>query len=792
MANDLPAALDSVLARYAGPVQVGVSGDPQVASRYVGLARVGLGQLRNALALGGIADGARHFILPDGAKISVLRIAGMDLVRIDVTDVETTTTVEEISRFFLESGFIHITGKLVIAEDEPVGWLFYAERVKDVYDRWNDADAKFADHSASQVPWLDWLDVMTKNGTGVFSNGDNPYRWEVRDYEPGMVSEAVTVGAEGQAKQLAWLLKDIAAATGKMKLLLQCQLGRYHINGVEMLESYGATPTLFSTYGVLTLSNYRYALIRVSMGSVFWKPLEVNEDLRRMLVRQVGSIAEEDRQRLESYLLATARVGDSVWTEVDLSDNTVKGTPFYYGWKGNWAGDQWAVVTNEPIYDGARIVFHTSRLYTIELTPHLDDDGVLTNVTGSFSKEEEQNYTMRVGVDLIWYPSPGLNEMIPFIPVTSALVQYPKLLYGDAPVYCWFDDGDELVQIRHSLNMEPAKTTYDVEIDFANENVYGVYWSVYNDGTRLCAPNRVFFDDWKSPNDYLKGGFYMKRGDDDHTDSKEFTVGDSVINKTSYMSISDFSASGSSIHYGSTTSIPICDPPDAADYWVDHLSSWVSSNLEMVGDLKTTSSYIDSVCVIPFSSSESAFLIARQRETGVFDFYKQLGTADVQGTSLEGGTSVVSHTMYWRKVQDWGGWVHILTDFYTSGTLGKSEVKGWLFAKNRDTVKTMDDFVAEYRTDLRYDYNSSANRFITSVDTEEEIATGTADDLGILADLFDPNMFGGDISTFPKLILLESVSGDLYYPETIRDREEAVNDDRLPLLGYNGLFSGWA
>ena len=333
MANDLPAAPDSILARYIGPVQVGVIGDPGLALRYVGLARVGLGQLRNALALGGIADGARHFITPGGAKISVLRIAGMDLVRIDVTEVTTEEELEEISRFFLESGFILIASKLEIRENEPVGWLYYADRVKDVYDRWNEPDTKLADHSASQVPWLDWLDVLTKNGAGVFSNGDNPYRWEVRDYTRGMVSEAIAAGSEGQAKQLLWMLKDIAAATGKMKMLLQCQLGRYHINGVAMMENYGATPTISATHGVLTLSNYRYALLRLSMGSVFWKPLNVNEDLRRMMVRQHSLASVEDQQRLESYLLSTAAVDESAkWTEVEMSGNTVAGTPFYYGW----------------------------------------------------------------------------------------------------------------------------------------------------------------------------------------------------------------------------------------------------------------------------------------------------------------------------------------------------------------------------------------------------------------------------------------------------------------------------
>jgi len=796
MANDLPAALDSVLARYAGPVQVGVSGDPQVASRYVGLARVGLGQLRNALALGGIADGARHFILPDGAKISVLRIAGMDLVRIDVTDVETTTTVEEISRFFLESGFIHITGKLVIAEDEPVGWLFYAERVKDVYDRWNDPDTKLADHSASQVPWLDWLDVVTKNGTGVFPNGDNPYRWEVRDYERGMVSEAVTAGSEGQAKQLLWLLKDIAAATGKMKLLLQCQLGRYHINGVAILENYGATPTISATHGVLTLSNYRYALLRLSMGSVFWKPLNVNEDLRRMMVRQHSLASVEDQQRLESYLLATAAVDESAtWTEVEMSGNTVAGTPFYYGWKSNWAGDEWAVVTNEPIYEGIRIVFHTARRYTITLTPHLDEDGLLVSISGQFSKVEEQNYTPRVNVDLLWYPDPIEQALVPFIPVTSATIQYPKLLEGDAPVYCWYDDEDLLVVVRHTLDEIPAKPNFDVTIDFSFEGSYGVYSSLDPSDQPLCAPNKVNYDDWKTASPQLTGGFYLTRGGVAHDESKDFTVRTEIDNKLAIQALSDYSADGADVFEGSSsTTVRVTCPPGPVSpetHWFS-LATWTRGAVEMLEEYTVTDVNTDSVFVIPFLSSESGFLIANQRDSGSFNTLYRTGWTYIKGESLEGDAYVPTYTMYWRGVLGEDGGFHIARDVNTTGNRVRTEVKGWFFAKHHDHIIPQDNILIEYRTGLAYNYNTSTRDYVVSVTDDAAMNAGTAATLGPLEDLFNPDLFGGTVTTYARVNVLESVSGDLYYPATLRDREETVSDDLLPICGYGGLFSGWA
>ena len=796
MANDLPAALDSILSRYVGPVQVGVSGNPALASRYVGLARVGLGQLRNALALGGIADGARHFLTPDGAKISVLRIAGMDLVRIDVTEVETAESIEAISRFFLESGFILIASKLLIREDEPVGWLYYADRVKDVYDRWNEDDAQLADHAASQVPWLDWLDVVTKNGTGVFPDGNNPYRWDVRDYEPGMVSEAVTVGSEGQAKQLQWLLKDIAAATGKMKLLLQCQLGRYHINGVAMLEAYGATPNLAATHGVLTLPNYRYALLRLSMGSVFWKPLEVHEDLRRMLVRQVGLASVEDRQRLESYLLTTAAIAESAqWTEVSLSSNTVAGEPFYYGWKGNWAGDEWSVVTNEPIYEGIRIIYHTARRYSIALTPHLDEDGLLITVTGQFSKLEEQNYTPRVNVDLLWYPDPEIRELVPFVPVTSADLQYPKLLYGDAPVYCWYDDEDKLVVVRHTLDELPAKPAFDVTIDFSFEASYGVYSSLNPENQPLCAPNSVTYDDWKTASPQLTGGFYLKRGDTIHSESKDFTVRTEIDNKLTISAISDYSAAGTVIEEGSSsTSVRRTCPPGPVPpetHWYS-LATWTVGDIEMLEDYTTTDVNTDSVFVIPFLSCESGFLIAKQYDHGTHDLLYRTGTTYIKGVSLEGDTYTPVYTMNWRAILGEEGGFHIDRDIATNGNVSKTEVKGWFFAKHHDQIIAQDDFMIEYRTGMDADLITKSGRLITSAADDAAIAAGTADTLGPLQDLFNPTLFGGDISTYARVNVLESVSGDLYYPATLRDRAETVSDELLPLCGYGGLFSGWA
>lgn len=796
MANDLPAALDSILSRYVGPVQVGVSGNPALASRYVGLARVGLGQLRNALALGGIADGARHFITPDGAKISVLRIAGMDLVRIDVTEVETTTTFEEISRFFLESGFILIASKLEIRDDEPVGWLYYADRVKDVYDRWDDADAQLADHSASQVPWLDWLDVVTKNGTGVFPDGDNPYRWEVRDYTPGMVSEAVTLGSEGQAKQFQWLLKDIAAATGKMKLLLQCQLGRYHINGVAMLEAYGATPSLSATHGVLTLSNYRYALIRVSMGSVFWKPLAVNEDLRRMMVRQASLASDADQQRMESYLLATAAVDESAkWTEVNLSGNTVKGDTFYYGWKSNWAGDEWAVVTNEPIYDGARIVFHTARRYAIELTPHLDVDGLLTSVTGQFFKHEEQNYTPRVGVDVLWYPDPTVMALVPFVPVTSSVLQYPKLLYGDAPVYCWFDDEDKLVVVRHTLDEIPARPDFDVTIDFGFEGAYGVYSSLDPGHQPLCAPNSVTYDDWKTASPQLTGGFYLMRDNVVHDESKDFLVRSEIDNKLTISAISDYPASGTdTLTMDSSTAVAATCPPGPVfpdTHWYS-LAIWTRSEIEMMEDYVTADVNTESVFVIPFLSSESGFLIGRQYERGTHSLLYRTGWTYIKGESLEGDNYVPTYTMYWRAILGEEGGFHIYRNISAIGNFNKSEIKGWFFAKHHDRIIEQDNILTEYRTGMDADLTTKNGRHIISAASDEDMVTGTADSLGPLEDLFNPDLFGESITIYPRVNVLESVSGDLYYPSTLRNRTETVSDELLPLCGYGGLFSGWA
>jgi hypothetical protein len=68
--------------RETGPVRKDISGDPEAAAPYMGMARTLLGKLKARMAAGGLAQLSHAQELPDGTVISVMSRHGQDTVRI--------------------------------------------------------------------------------------------------------------------------------------------------------------------------------------------------------------------------------------------------------------------------------------------------------------------------------------------------------------------------------------------------------------------------------------------------------------------------------------------------------------------------------------------------------------------------------------------------------------------------------------------------------------------------------------------------------------------------------------
>lgn len=458
---DLPGWQDSLTGRYFGPVRVYLEGNRRVA---VGLIKEGLTQLggmRHSLALGSLSCGARRVRLPDGATIESRWDGTINILRLFAPDTPDDGGFADL---FMESGFLDLRPVFPIGGlDRAAAKVYFAEPQ--------------LERAGKSPTLLDWL---------LFSSGTIDLKLEghkTRELDQGI--DSLSVGAadveHSTAEKRDWLVPSWHGyhpinRTGKLKLLLQSVMGRDQVlDPVCALGPLRGLDTASSTLGLFSYDTTdhapAYAVLHISSTTdattISACPLEF--DVRVAAALRV--LPEADRELAESYWLATTSASGSQPAVVVATLPGIVGTPFAYGWKFNRKGNRVAIVTAERVYstNGTHIVHHLMRRYSIEI----EEEGNRTFELGYGLKaklslaEGPVACTPRTNGDLLWYPSvmpPGIS-MLRCVYWEDRPLHYqngPTVLCDEVPIYCFYNEKDELVVVRFfTERAEPLDTEFE-------------------------------------------------------------------------------------------------------------------------------------------------------------------------------------------------------------------------------------------------------------------------------------------------------------------------------------------
>lgn len=293
-----------------------------------------------------------------------------------------------------------------------------------------------------------------------------------------------TAGASFEARDGADLLgkKDCAAKcppsmfTGKARLYAQAQLGA-PIGSWKWSLDEGAFPPrwvhengfgLDINTGVYTDSENTHWLVQIRGDGVIVTKLVVAKDAKP-LVSLLGP--PTDRTQIEAYVLSVSTPSTTI-----AFARTVNGLPppsmLGYGWKFNWNGSKADIITHSV--GSPR---HTSTHYRLAITRDVS----------SVVISEEDRWSFDVTVEegpVEWHNSQYAQVIASPDWATSTLSIFGTLYGGadanNAPIYCFYNDDDELEVFRYyasggasetkyMVTSEPAKWMYPV--DWTSENL---------------------------------------------------------------------------------------------------------------------------------------------------------------------------------------------------------------------------------------------------------------------------------------------------------------------------------
>lgn len=789
--DKLPTAKDSINTRYCGPARL-VLNDP-VAARYIGLARTLLGDVRNRLALGGIEQGARKITLADGTKIVVLYDGCTNIIRIDVPHSDTTKTTRTLY-IFLESAWVNIGDVYPLyAEYKPPGRVYYSATVLEWYrhDTLLLTTAKCA-----LVPWLDKITIATDSDMDF-----NIATFEVRNYTPGMDSMAFPANAFN--KRLIYLIGALKNAgcctqTGKAKLFFQTQMGRNNDGGIGLLSEHATSePSMWNTKGIYTAKDHSYYLLTVSLPTlaneiaisatkITFKP--ETEWLISYISNE--SIPTDIRNKIEAYLFSTAEsINEADDLPVKYDRFVILGTPMYYGWKSNWNGDKWSIVTNEKKWDDDNvfILYHIARRYSISISEIVDSKDKLVSLAAEIVLDEEGIWTPRVGTDVIWYPDTTVNAMAPFVPIPDAFRDYPGgYRESDVPVYCFYDKDDKLTVIRHSLKIEPARYYYP-PYGYPNAELYGV-----------CAPLEIAIDEL-SHNGGWKGGFYCEVHD-----TRKVTYNGTV---TQYDLLSSFPHGNIETMCQPRLPLNGCTIQEESSEYSAALTALYRHNGEPPCLSDMSIRYVErsgismrdesqpnqvrkavSAMAIPFLDCEAVYLGASEESAVAYFIYAQTGSVNVTIQHIN-EPYVFRHALFWRKSDTWGEGTIVDTNVNATGKKYTRDIEIALVSKH-NYVPDLNKVAFRGRSGVDNIVNDRLGT--TFYPTEQALNTAIDETLGYLRDFFSPTLFGPEKHYWTYICAVEGVAGDLYYTNDVTTYSEAHIPDSLPdKQYYGGLFTGW-
>lgn len=504
--TELLSGSNSINEHYFGDAQFRYIGHKQLAASYIPFARRLLGTLRNDLSLGGINSGIRQLKLRDGAYVRVSYNGTTHSIFVDVREV--VISGNDVWVVFVESGYLDLRPYrgLFLAPDPA--YQYYVPELLAAY-------AKGATTVPYQAPddaaWLDWLKVYLINNQGRIDI--TKIRNDITAYTPGCESESVLRGELD--KRLLFYVGDACAASGKFKLYFQSHIGKMgDLYAPVTMFMLSQTSTVFSTFGLYTANNGAYYIVEITPSLLTMYPTYRSRlaEFLSIWLRDADddkvSIDFETRTKIEAYILAETYF----YTDLEsYNPNILYGKVYHYGssidtydmalwygWKGNWKGSKWDIVTHQGILNsgGTAYKWRVARHWQVALSETKDIITKEVTFSATLTKVEEDNWTPHKGREIIWVPyrdEDGVMDMT-FI---DWYEDATDLADKDVPVYCWYDSNDRLVTIRHKRTTRPDQT-------FVSLNNSGKLYSDY-----VIAPNSLH-DESVGYTNCQQSGFYVK------------------------------------------------------------------------------------------------------------------------------------------------------------------------------------------------------------------------------------------------------------------------------------------
>jgi hypothetical protein len=754
------------------------NGDPKLAAAYLPIAQTILGGVINRAMLGGIGYSARLIKLSDGTTIKVTTNSGINCIEIKTQPISYLSEFVKRIAIYMESGFID--ARSFEGEFQPKNHIYETE-------------------STNNIDYLKDSLLFDKIPQSELFNDR---------------SHAIP-GGIGDKRSLVWLP---LMSTGLLKRALQALLGRanphYVVPDNEELNDYGnqssinistavtimnmafgvgvgpagdfstnmtlLTHTIGRSRGLFRVDDYIYYFISIQTPNIYAYPCtfkEAGKELIRYLKAYLAgegesgvSFSADDLLKIESYILSDISI--DVNTRFLVGTIEVIGNSVFNGWHFNNNGSKADIIALEKIYNEDEIpkdLYIISRHYRISFSENVEfnSDDPISDTNSPIKLElttiEETNCSPANNKHNLWIPLYSLGVMMYYYWCSNSIGFLAPLEEYDAPIYCYYDNGDNFIESRvylEELELPPtiaANVFYNSVYTCADEEVSSTYYNLTS---------------------YNKSGFYVVNGEDHRLENK---VGNKLYAKAKRETTSDtvISGSGGGAVYNRPIQTELCGndqspPPNAGGYTYTRTGVKVWGEQYAASVWTETNDYIN---IIPWLDTEAFYCghTVDVTESGThYYFYRQgIGEDDVVWTT----GPYAGTTRYYR-------------DPARSSAAGPSG--GGLPVDQSSTTQTIS--VDSFNANLRLYYRSG------SLISTEYSSLG---DMGKWSALIDPILFGPEAYPFfdqpfivnqgllDNIIYYSDISADTW-PKGFRQRNiVGLTDESLLAVYQLGIFSGW-
>jgi len=218
--------------------------------------------------------------------------------------------------------------------------------------------------------------------------------------------------------------------------------------------------------GIVKTTDGAHWLVNVASDKLYILPLKASSAasrLRRYIADKSNTLSDSDKDKLESYILASSRPVASKIVVVPLG-GAYPSFSMGYGWHWNWSGNTAVIVAHEDYSPGTVTsgggpdTNVESTMFSMSLTPRYEDGGVKGWDVGIESKEGSVRWglsrrTGGIAYPVIWNNALGVPPMAGKLNALNA-----GFLNADAPIYAYFAK-DELVICRIKTSYNNAGMT---------------------------------------------------------------------------------------------------------------------------------------------------------------------------------------------------------------------------------------------------------------------------------------------------------------------------------------------